>query len=55
MIIICSKCKCNLGEKEPLENKNLTHGLCPECMKKYMKELEIKELIKRLEQEPPKK
>ena len=55
MIIICSRCKINMGEKEPLENKNITHGICTKCLEEYKKEIEIKQLIKRLYKEPPEK
>jgi len=32
MIRICMKCKKKLGEKEPLEDKSITHGLCDSCL-----------------------
>ena len=31
MIQICYFCKGTYGEKEPLENKEETHGECPLC------------------------
>ena len=31
MKIICSYCRKELGEKEPLEDEGLTHSICPEC------------------------
>ncbi len=31
MIAICAWCKCSLGEKEPLELRLETHGICTEC------------------------
>lgn len=31
MIRICSYCNKSMGEKEPLENKAVSHGICPEC------------------------
>jgi hypothetical protein len=31
MKIICSYCKQDLGEKEPLDNNWTTHGICPKC------------------------
>lgn len=33
MTIFCSWCKKFMGEKEPKEDKSITHGICPECMK----------------------
>jgi len=37
MLIICSWCKKKLGEKEPLEDKRETHGICSECYEKLTK------------------
>lgn len=34
MIVMCSYCKRRIGEKEPLEDKRLTHGICGECFVK---------------------
>jgi hypothetical protein len=31
MKIICSYCRKVMGEKPPLDNPALTHGICPEC------------------------
>lgn len=31
MFIVCSFCQKDMGEKEPFENTNITHGICPEC------------------------
>jgi hypothetical protein len=31
MIIQCAWCKTFLGEKAPLEDKALTHTICPPC------------------------
>ena len=45
MVIVCMKCKMVMGEKEPLEDKSMTHGCCPECVKEYDRMLE--ELDKR--------
>ena len=36
MIIICMECKQVQGEKEPLENKTHTHGLCFDCMPDWL-------------------
>lgn len=40
MILICSFCRKNLGEKEPLDNRNQTHGMCPECYEHMMRQVE---------------
>lgn len=34
MISICAWCKKVMGEKEPLDDKRETHGICPECKEK---------------------
>lgn len=31
MIIFCAWCDAFLYEKEPLENKQISHGICPTC------------------------
>lgn len=31
MIRFCSWCGANLGEKEPLDDKRVTHGICDPC------------------------
>lgn len=36
MRIVCAWCKKELGEKEPLTNKETTHGICSECATKMM-------------------
>ena len=33
MNVICAWCKTSLGEKAPLENTCISHGICPECQK----------------------
>ncbi|MDP2729828.1 MAG: hypothetical protein Q8O55_05045 [Dehalococcoidales bacterium] len=35
LIIKCAWCGRYLGEKEPYEDKSVTHGICPECRAKY--------------------
>lgn len=40
MILLCSFCRKNLGEKEPYENRNITHGMCRECYERMLKQLE---------------
>ena len=41
MIIICAWCKKVLGEKEPLENKADTHGICKICEAKLKAKYKI--------------
>ena len=36
MIIICSWCGKELGEKEPFEDESASHTKCEECLKKQM-------------------
>ena len=31
MIRLCSWCQKIMGEKEPLDDRQVTHGICPEC------------------------
>ena len=40
MLRICSSCKKKLGEKEPLEDKSETHGLCDMCLRIFLFNLE---------------
>lgn len=35
MISVCMKCNAVMGEKEPLENKALTHGICLDCIPQW--------------------
>jgi len=35
LVIKCAWCGRYLGEKEPYEDKSVTHGICPECQAKY--------------------
>ena len=42
MIRVCYRCKIVFGEKEPLEDRSETHGLCDECVVVEMKEIEEK-------------
>lgn len=35
MKIICSYCREGMGEKEPLDDPGVTHGICPECYKHF--------------------
>jgi len=47
MIQICSVCKIVYGEKEPYEDKRLTHGYCPDCFKVVMAEIKNTPLLRR--------
>jgi hypothetical protein len=38
MIVICAWCQENQGEKEPLDNTAITHGLCLKCCEAMLKE-----------------
>ncbi len=40
MIRQCCICGVVYGEKEPFEDKSVTHGLCKKCFKREMKKLE---------------
>jgi len=40
MYQVCYRCGAIYGEKEPLEDKGLTHGLCPVCLPIELKQLE---------------
>lgn len=40
MKIECAWCNKDLGEKEPLENKDKTHTICEECSEKELARLE---------------
>lgn len=40
MQIVCAWCHQLLGEKEPIENKDETHGICEECEEKEDKKLD---------------
>ncbi len=35
LVIKCAWCGKCMGEKEPYEDKSVTHGICPECLAKY--------------------
>ena len=38
MIILCAWCQKNLGEKEPLDDQSITHGMCQDCYDKFFEE-----------------
>lgn len=35
MIVVCCDCQRTIREKEPIENKAISHTVCPECLQKY--------------------
>jgi len=39
MIRVCMDCERVLGEKAPLADKRISHGLCKKCFKKRMQEI----------------
>jgi len=39
-LIRCAWCLKDLGEKEPLENPEISHGQCVECKRKMLLEAE---------------
>lgn len=34
MIRVCAWCGAELGEKEPLEDRGVTHGMCEPCIER---------------------
>ena len=46
MIIECAWCDRKMGEKEPLSDKRVSHGICKKCSKKVLKESEEKKIIR---------
>ena len=48
---ICGWCKKDLGEKEPLEDKAISHGMCEDCEKKILKEEEDKKNARKKKEE----
>ncbi len=38
MKIVCAWCERELGEKEPLEDKDTTHGMCFRCFLRMRRE-----------------
>jgi hypothetical protein len=46
MIRVCYRCKIVFGEKEPLEDKSETHGLCDPCFE--LETVEIQRALKKL-------
>lgn len=40
MKVICSYCRCDMGEKEPLEDESISHGMCDDCEDYITKQLD---------------
>ena len=47
MILVCYRCKRPYGEKEPFEDRRISHGLCDPCIPLEMArvEKELKAII----------
>ena len=41
MIRLCSWCQTIMGQKEPLDDKQVTHGICPECQEELAEEARV--------------
>lgn len=41
MIRQCATCLVLMGEKAPLADKSITHGVCRECFKKQLEKMGI--------------
>jgi len=39
MIRVCCACQKIMGEKEPLEDKSTTHGLCDKCFNEALRRI----------------
>lgn len=40
MKIVCAWCQKDLGEKEPTADPSVSHGICEECSKEMLEEVE---------------
>ena len=45
MIRICMFCDMVFGEKEPLYDKTLTHGICDPCFEEFRVKYENQEIV----------
>ncbi len=43
MEVICCQCKKFIKEKEPLENTEVSHGICGECYTEIINEIKLKQ------------
>jgi hypothetical protein len=39
MKVICSYCQSEIGEKEPLDNNSVSHGMCKDCYEYHSKQI----------------
>lgn len=39
MIVQCAWCQRIMGEKAPLSDKSVSHGMCEKCYQEQMKEI----------------
>ena len=39
MKVICSYCRKKIGEKEPLDDDNVSHGMCEDCYEYYQEQI----------------
>ena len=46
MIRICMFCDMVFGEKEPLYDKTLTHGICDPCFEEFRVKYENQEIVR---------
>lgn len=51
MFRLCSYCKADLGEIEPLADTRETHGVCPTCYTREMQKMASPEVA--VEETPP--
>lgn len=40
MKVVCSYCEKLIGEKEPLDRADISHGMCPDCLEHFTKQWE---------------
>ena len=45
MFLICGWCKKDMGEKEPLDNKDMTHGICKVCADALKKKYRMSDVL----------
>jgi len=47
MIRQCATCLVLMGEKAPLSDKSITHGICEECLKEQLKKFYIEKITRK--------
>jgi hypothetical protein len=45
MIIICAWCKGEMGEKNPIQDERITHGICKPCADELRKKYKMSEAL----------